>query len=350
MKSKIYILFTTAIIVIVSFAQAQQSSYLSGKATVSANPTFFFGNLIMSDKGELFLGSNQPRLHQKNTLFKIGNYMGKVGAKIHVSIIDNSNNHGTRGFFDIVGTATGNTEIILDMFDDWDGSRIDLARAHNIGSNINAFTMQETFFNGRFAQLQTRVESNDRIWFIVEPPNEDDCLPLILQKKNNTLVVDNNVMNNGGYFFVYYKWFRNNEFIHEGAYGAGLGGIYNTGKNISLSPYDTYHVAVIDQYGKEHLSCPYNPTIFFHNTRIIAYPNPTTLCQSLVMVDVETGDEELLANGHITPFNVLGQQVGPTTRTNGHRITPVKLPAIAGTYVLRFVSGQVQETIKIMVK
>ncbi|MCL2027732.1 MAG: T9SS type A sorting domain-containing protein [Bacteroidales bacterium] len=345
--------FFVGIILLINFNQVVSAQnllwYLTGKETIGENPTFRHGDMAIGNFGELFLGSNQPRLQQKNTLFHIGNYQGEFGAKIYLSILDNSNNYGTRGFLDVVGTAVGSTEIILDMFDGWDGSPIDVARAHNTNSDTFAFTLQENIYNERTAQLKSRVEGNDRIWFIAEPIVETDfCLPIILQKKNNTLVIDNNEMHNGGYNFSYYKWYRNDELIHEGAHGIGLGGIYNTGRR-SLSPYDVYHAIVIDQYGNEHISCPYNPTIFLYETRIIAYPNPTTISQSLVVVDVETGDEDVLIHGSITVFNVLGQRLGQV-RTNGHRITPIQLPAEAGMYFLHFVSNEIQETIKIIVQ
>jgi hypothetical protein len=331
----------------VAMAQSQPG-YLHGKAAIGDDITLIVGDYVIFGTGELFLGCHETSLQKKNTLFKVGNFNGKTGAKIHLSIIDNSNNHGSRGFFNVVGTAIGSTEIVPDMFLNWNGSPIDLIRAHNAGSDNTAFTMQEGVYNGRTAQLRTRVEGNDRIWFIAEKESEGDCLPLIFQKKNHTLAVDNNAMSNGGYNFDLYKWFKNNELIHEGASGQGLGGIYNTG-GTNLNPSDTYHALVTDQNGKEHRLCNYNPMVFVQTTRIIAYPNPTATYQSLVVVDVETNDEELLANGVIMVFNMLGQSFGQK-RTNGHRITPIQLPAIAGMYILRFVSGEFEKTIRVVVK
>ena len=348
MKKHKYILFVSITLLTQAVSAQLMSGYLSGQATIGENPTVFAGNLIIGKSGELFMGSNLPRLQQTNTLFHVGNYVGEKGSKVYISVTDNSNDHCTRGFFGIVGVAVGRTEIILDMFDDWDGSRIDVARAHNANSDTSAFIMQENYYNGRLAQLRSRIEGNDRIWFIAEQVPEDDCLPLILQKKNNTLVVDNNPTSNGGYVFDYFIWFRNDQYIHEGAWGAGLGGIYNTGKN-NLNPHDVYHVLVYDQFGNEYRSCPYNPTAYLYETRIIAYPNPTTIDRSLVVVDVETDDEDLLANGVIFAFNILGQSLGQT-RTNGHRLTPVQLPAVAGTYILKFVSNEIEEIMKIVVQ
>gem|GEM_PF-1583079 len=350
MKYIKYIIITLLLTILISIGDtfAQMPGYLSGRMTIGENSTLINGNLTIGSSSELFLGSNQPLLQQRNTLYKIGNYKGIAGARIYISVADNSNEHGTRGHFNIVGTANGSTEIILDIFNNWDGSRIDLARAHNAGSNSVAFTMQEGIYNGREAYLETRIEGNDRVWFLAERITEEECLPsLIVQKRNNTLVVDNNPMSNGGFNFVYYKWYRNDELIHEGSYGSGLGGFYNTGTN-SLNPYDTYHVLVIDQYGNEHRSCPYNPTIFVPQTKIIAYPNPTTTSQSLVMVDVQTNDTELLDKGTIIVYNLMGQRI-KEVRTNGHRVTPIQLPQTAGTYLFRFVSGDVQEVIKIIV-
>jgi hypothetical protein len=322
--------------------------HLFGQVTIGENPTLLTGNMVIAGTGELFLGSSQPRLKQTLTLYHIGNYMGETGARIYHSITDNSNNYGSRGFFDVVGTAVGTTEIILDMFDSWDGSRIDLARAYNENSDIDAFVMQEGIYNGHSAQLKSRVEGGDRVWFIEAQPDED-CLSIILQKKNKTLAVDNNAKSNGGHNFSYYKWFKNDKLIHEGTYGTGLGGIYNTGKNTDLSPYDTYYVLLIDQYGKEHRTCPYNPTVFRYDAKITAYPNPATTSQSLVAVDVETDDEELLANGTITAYDIVGHRIGQDLRTNGHRITPVQLPAVSGVYVVRFVSGDFQTSVKVIV-
>jgi hypothetical protein len=66
------------------------------------------------------------------------------------------------------------------------------------------------------------------------------------------------------------------------------------------------------------------------------------------VVDVETDDEELLANGTITVYGVLGHNFGHV-RTNGHRTTSIRLPSVAGTYLLEFVSGSVREVIRVVV-
>jgi hypothetical protein len=307
------------------------------------------GNMTMDSSVQLYFGSHQPPLQQTNRLFNVGNYQGNRGVRIYLSVTNNSNNHGTRGFFDIVGHATGETEIVLDMFNGWDGTRIDLVRAYDSGSDIEAFVMQPNIYNGRIAELRSRIEGSDRIWFIAEQITKAECLKhLILQKQNKTLVVDNNPTSNGGYDFVYYKWFKNDELIHQGAWGIGLGGLYNTGKSEDLNPHDTYYVVLLDSEGNEHTTCPYNPVIFTPKTTITAYPNPTKTYQSTVVIEVETQDEDLLANGIIFAYDIIGHQVRQV-RTNGHRITSLRLPSVAGTYILRFVSGNVQEVTRVII-
>ena len=328
-----------------AWAQPATSYFLSDKMTIGANHTLIHGSLTMGSTGELFFGCIQLTHGRNNRLYKVGNFEGETGAKIYLSVANN-NHHG---FFGIAGIATGSTEIVLDMFDNWDGSRIDLVRAHDTGSNEAAFTMQDVVSNNRLAYLDTRVEGGDRVWFLaewIEP--EDDCLPVIVQKRNNTLVIDNNPATNGGFNFVYYHWYRNDELVHEGGHGTGLGGIFNVGRG-TLCPFDTYHAILIDQYGVRHRTCPFNPTIFVPNTNIIAYPNPAPADRSLVVIDVETDDEELLINGTIIVYNILGHRVAQT-RTNGHRITPVQLPPAAGTYLFHFISGDVQEVIRVVVQ
>jgi len=342
---KQFLLFAGLVVVALlqtSLKPQRISAFLSDRITIGTNPTLYHGDLAIGPTGKLFLGCNQVHAGRNMTFYQIGNFEGEAGAEVYLSVLGSNN----CGFLSIIGTATGSTEIVLEMQCEWDGFRVDLVRAHNAGSDIDAFTMAETFYSGRLAYLSSRVEGSDRIWFLAE--RQDGCLPLIVQKRNNTLVVDNS----GGYNFVYYMWFRTDEFgfetqVHQGAHGAGLGGIFNVGRS-SLNPLHTYHAIVIDEHGNQHRTCPYNPVVFVPETRVIAYPNPTTTGQSTVVIDVETNDEELLANGLITVFNISGQQVRQV-RTNGHRVTPVQLPQVVGTYVFYFTSGETREVITVVV-
>jgi len=324
-----------------AWTQRAMGFFMSDNITIGESPTLHHGDLTISG-GALFLGCKRAYGARNMMLFQIGNYEGEAGAEIHLSILGALN----CGFLNIVGTATGRTELVIEMLGEWDGSRVDLVRAHNEGSDIAAFTKEESVYSNRIAYLGSRVEGNDRIWFLAE--RQEDCLPLIVQKQNNTLVIDNS----GGYNFVHYTWFRTDEFgietqIHQGSHGIGLGGVFNVGRQ-SLNPLHTYRAIVVDQHGNRHNICPFRPTIFVPNTTIMAYPNPTTTNNSTVVVDVETNDEELLINGIITVFNVLGHQI-TQVRTNGHRVTPIQLPQVAGTYVFYFTSGQVREVLKIVV-
>jgi hypothetical protein len=337
------ILTTTLLLLTISILQAQ--TYLHKDATVGTTLEIATGELIIGNTGELFFGAHQPPLQQVHKLVQWGNFEGEEGANFHISITNNSNQDGSRGFFAIIGTAIGSTEIIVDMHPNWDGADINVVMAYDAGSDPQAFTMQEQMFNGILAELRSGIEGNDRIWYVSKKQN---CLPIIHQKQNNTLVVDNNPTTNGGYDFVFYEWYRNGELVHRGGWGAGMGGIFNTGRN-PLNPLDEYHVILTDSDNKEYQTCPFNPTVFVYETLIIAYPNPAPIHSSTVIIDIQTNDEELLKNGVITAYELLGRQVGQPVRTNGHRHTPIQLPTVAGTYLLRFVSGDYAEVLRVIV-
>ncbi|MDR0835769.1 MAG: T9SS type A sorting domain-containing protein [Tannerella sp.] len=315
--------------------------YLFGMATIGENPTLLNANLVVGNAGEMFLGTQQT-----NTLYLVGKYSGEAGARSYHAVTNNSNASGTRGFMNIAGTATGSTEIILDMFNYWDGSDIDLARAYLNGSEVSAFTMQEADYNGHHAVLKNRIEGNDIVWYISRVGGE--CLDLIIQKKNHTLEVNNNAASNGGYKFVYYDWYKNNVLIHSGAYGEDRGGYYYTGSNAILDTTAEYYVIATDQYGITHQICPYQPKYMPLYEHFIVYPNPVTKQNPTTIVDIATQDTELLQNGVISLYNFNGVLL-TSKATNGHQLTPIELPQAAGVYILRFVSGNFVKTEKIIV-
>ena len=132
------------------------------------------GDLKIMSTGELFLGSHSPRGEQTNQLAISGNYIGEDGSRIYISVNDNSNTPGTRGYIDIIGTATktdGPTTIELDAFNKslgWNGACIDLIRANAVGSDPGTFRMNEQNLNGRIGLLRYRYYNNDLVWFFAE--------------------------------------------------------------------------------------------------------------------------------------------------------------------------------------
>ncbi|GHU86286.1 hypothetical protein FACS1894153_3060 [Bacteroidia bacterium] len=148
------------------------TEYLYNTEVIGANPTLKNGNLTLKSFSKLLLGSHSPRGLQTNTLIMYGNYVGESGSMLYSSVVDNSNMSGTRGFLYINGTAikTGNegTRIELDFHDNWDGTCIDLVRANKNGSDVNAFIMDDTIYNGHVAQLKTRQNDTSLIWFVAE--------------------------------------------------------------------------------------------------------------------------------------------------------------------------------------
>jgi len=170
--------FLFALVFLTGFNQvvsAQITSYLIGRAMMGEPITIMNGDIAIAPTGELFLGAHSPRGLQTNLLYITGDYIGEEGSRIYTSVTDNSNIFGTRGYIDIVGTATkttGATTIILDMFDNeegWDGSYIDLIRAYNNGSDAGTFRMDEMpQSNGRIAILRCREYGYDMVWYIGE--------------------------------------------------------------------------------------------------------------------------------------------------------------------------------------
>ena len=146
------------------------------------NPhTLLNTHLLNTKNGELYLGKHSPRRMQTNELHITGSYVGVEGSKLYVSVIDNSNTPNTRGYLDIVGTATQRglgTLIDLDYTNSdwgWDGSCIDLVRANKEGSNAGTFYFPAHMspMNNRIPVLRVRMYANDMIWYIAEKLVDD---------------------------------------------------------------------------------------------------------------------------------------------------------------------------------
>ena len=154
---------------------ANLPGYLTGQMTIGDPTSLINGDLVIASTGELYLGPHSPRGLQTNMLSITGNYVGEAGSQIFVSVTNNDNTQNTRGYIDIVGTATktdGATQIMLDMFDSnngWDGSCITLIRANKSGSDVGTFRMDDApQVNERIAVLRYREQGNDIVWYLSE--------------------------------------------------------------------------------------------------------------------------------------------------------------------------------------
>jgi hypothetical protein len=188
------------------------SGSLYGSAVIGNNPTFLYGDIVIKPSGELYLGSHAPRGLQTNTLIMYGDYVGESTSRLYTSVIDNSNQSGTRGFLDINGTATKigdvGTDIMLDMYNNWNGACIDLVRAHEYGSDVNTFHMDETNYSGHTAYLKVRHNGGDLIWYIAERiiTNQQTAEQSLCRNDDmgfNPLIVQTSA---GGSFT--YQWYR----------------------------------------------------------------------------------------------------------------------------------------------
>jgi len=192
-------------------ASAQLAGNLWGQMTIGDPTTLINGNLTIKPTGELFLGPHSPRGLQTNMLSITGNYVGENGSRIYVSVTDNSNLPNTRGYIDIVGTATntnGATLIMLDYFNaslGWDGSCIDLIRANSIGSDVGTFRMDSMTLNSRIAVLRHRTYDNSVIWYLAQKlimSQRTDAQSSCLNESLNPLSV---VTAPGNYSFQWYR-------------------------------------------------------------------------------------------------------------------------------------------------
>ena len=173
-----------ALVLFLGLSQAvssqEETTNLSTKMVIGDPTSMINGHLRITSTGELFLGDHSYHGRQTYMLSITGSYIGEAGSQVYLSVIDNSNTQNTRGYIDIVGTATktdGPTTIVLDMFEGspgvglgsgWNGACIDIIRANRVGSDPETFRMDTMQLNDRRAVLRNRVYANDIVWYIAE--------------------------------------------------------------------------------------------------------------------------------------------------------------------------------------
>jgi hypothetical protein len=262
------------------------SENLYGSLVIGANPTFMYGDLTIMPTGELYLGSHAPRGLQTNTLIMYGNYVGESGSRLYTSVIDNSNQSGTRGFLDINGTANkvGNegTSIELDMHSNWNGACIDLVRAHEYGSDVNTFRMNEANYSGHTAYLKVRHNGNDLIWYIAEKIiiaqqtfEQSLCKndpvgfePLIVQTSSNNFT---------------YQWYRCNADgsnpVNLGSANGAQTAVYTPPVNMQTGTYYYYCIvtSILCEYNSDTTDISGRITLF-SPIEIITQPHDEYIC------------------------------------------------------------------------
>jgi hypothetical protein len=315
------------------FLQAQTTPvHWSGKISIGGNTTDIHGNINLKETGELYL--------QADSLQVFGYFTGESGSKVFFPA-----NTGRHGFMNVSGTATGTTEIIPDLFDGWNGSRIDFVQAQRENSVFDAFQMQEWETDNYLVQLKQETQNNTLVWYL-EKTELNPCLPLIVQLGNHTLLVNNNNATNGGYKFMYYKWYKNGVLLKEGTH-ADNGGSYYTG-GADLDEKAEYTVKAIDRAGTEYFSCPYRFVPLATTINVTAYPNPVPR-NTRAYIHAETNDISLLQNAVVDIYDMLGQYVGKA-KINGQTLTSLDLPNKSGLYILKFKAKNFTKTIKLIVE
>jgi len=311
-----------------TFGQATPVAWRN-KISIGGNTAKVHCDINLKQTGELYL--------QMNTLGVNGRITGENGSKIYLSI-----NTDTHGFLEISGAATGEIEIVPDIFSTWDGSRIDIAKAKHDGSVFSAFKMEEINTGYYSVQLQYEKQGDRLVWYIEKTP----CLPVVVQLSNHTLLVNNNSATNGGYKFVHYSWYKDGQLLKENTH-ANNGGSYYTG-GAELDENAEYTVQATDSDGKHHFSCPYRFVRMELPVSAIVYPNPIPR-NTKAHIKIETGDITLLKDAFVEIYNIAGQYVS-RTNINGQTLTPLDLPAKAGIYIIRFRAKNCLKSIKVIVE
>jgi hypothetical protein len=324
-----FILFFTCL----QFLQAQTSVVnWQGKISIGGKTTSIHCNINLKATGELYL--------QADSLQVFGNFTGETGSKVFFPA-----DAGRYSFMNVLGWATGTTEIIPDFPDDWDGSRIDFIKAQRENSVFNAFQMQDIETDNFLVQLKNETHDNALIWY-VEKTEINPCLPLIVQLGNHTLLVNNNAATNGGYKFVYYRWYKNGVLLKEDSHTDNGGSYYTGGADLDINA--DYTVEATDGAGNRYLSCSYRFVPLTSPMNISVYPNPA-LRSTKAYIQVETQDLTLLDNAVVEIYDLTGQYTGKT-QIKGKTLTSLDLPNKSGLYVLKFKAKDFIQTIKLIVE
>jgi hypothetical protein len=299
-----------------------------GEISIGGNTTKVYCSINLQSTCKLYLHTDTLRL--------TGNFAGESGARVYFSV----NAQDTHGFMNISGTASGDTEIIPDVFDVWDGSRIDCVKASYTGSATAAFQITDDT-----VLLKHERQNNHLLWYI-EKPTLNPCLPLIVQLGNHTLLVNNNNATNGGYKFVSYAWYKNGQLLQEGSHADNSGSYYTGGADLDENA--EYTVVATDSAGNHYSACPYRFVLKELPINVTVYPNPVPR-NANAYIHAETQDLSPLQNASVEIYDILGQSVGKAN-INGQPLTSVDLPAKAGIYILKFKTKDYVKNIKITVE
>jgi hypothetical protein len=331
-KIKLPIISIICLIISDLFVQAQTAPVdWQGKISIGGKTTRIYCNINLKETGELYL--------QADTLQLAGNFTGATGSTIFFPA-----NRDRYGFMHVSGTATGKTELVPGVFDDWDGSPIDLVKSQKELTGTNLFFTGErrADCNGYTAFLGCRNEDRDAVWYLYGTP----VLPLIVQLANHTLLVNANSATNGGLRLVHYTWYKNGQLLKEGSHAENGGSYYTGGANLDETA--EYTVKVMDDKGKLYFSCPYRYVPRSVPVNVSVYPNPVPR-NVKANIRVETNDISLLSDADVEIYDLQGQSAGKMN-LGGQTVASLDFPLKSGAYILKFKAKDYVKTLKIMVE
>jgi PKD repeat protein len=161
-----------------------------------------------------------------------------------------------------------------------------------------------------------------------------DFFEIAVIRFGNTLVVNNNPETNGGYTFTGYQWYRN-------GIAVGTGQAYTNPSGLGASHY---HVIATTSDGQTLTTC--SQAFATGAMSVKAYPNPTNV-GTPITVEANLSDD-MLEDAIIEVYNAAGTILYRETAVDKNN--SITLPDIVGAYIIRLISGDYDQTIKVVVK
>jgi uncharacterized protein YjbJ (UPF0337 family) len=177
--------------------------------------------------------------------------------------------------------------------------------------------------------------ADDTYEMIVRIAETGDCIDVVIQKGNTTLVVNNNKETNGGHTFVSYEWFKTEVAIDDYNLGKDLGYFYTSDhqkKSRNLDFGAEYYALVTDAEGVLYQTCPVYPQQETEAS-IKLYPTPLRSSE-YVNVELEGFNWQ---ETEIIVYSINGS-VQSITKATGD-ITPVPVPNVQASYIVKIISG-----------
>lgn len=164
--------------------------------------------------------------------------------------------------------------------------------------------------------------------------NFDD---IVKTKWGHIYIVNNNNANNGGYKFTHYKWFENDKtaVVSTKQYYRKQ----ESGKSTLKVELTTENGNMLQTWPGEIDATPLKLAVY------PSYVNPG----QIVYLDAKDMPSEFFNSAYLKVYNVNGMPL-KSLKAIENGVTPIEMPTASGIYIIRVVSGMIEETFKVIVK